>query len=229
MIRQRGQPRKSPARDTTSPIFCSACRSRHRCSSARQLPLSRQFLGSVRQDEWKLRGNLTLNLGVRYEYVSPFSEENNRIANLDLSPAVLNPATGHAGRGCGSARANGPYSGNFPDPWSVPTAIILLHASASRGSHCRKPWCAADTASTTTPAPIRASCSIWPFSRRFRPRRPTSKPRPGALTLQNGFPAVPPAGITNNFGVNPNYRLGYVQIRNLDIQQQIRPTLIAEP
>jgi hypothetical protein len=26
--------------------------------------------------------------------------------------------------------------------------------------------------------------------------------------------------------VNPNYRLGYVQIRNLDIQQQIRPTLL---
>ena len=26
--------------------------------------------------------------------------------------------------------------------------------------------------------------------------------------------------------MNPNYRLGYVQIRNLDIQQQIRPTLL---
>jgi hypothetical protein len=26
--------------------------------------------------------------------------------------------------------------------------------------------------------------------------------------------------------VNPNYRTGYVQIRNLDIQQQIRPTLL---
>ena len=31
---------------------------------------------------------------------------------------------------------------------------------------------------------------------------------------------------TNNYAVNPNYRLGYVQIRNLDIQQQIRPTLL---
>ena len=47
---------------------------------------------------------------------------------------------------------------------------------------------------------------------------------PGELTLQNGFPAA--TGITNSYAVNPNYRLGYVQIRNLDIQQQIRPTLL---
>ena len=51
-----------------------------------------------------------------------------------------------------------------------------------------------------------------------------SQTAPGELTLQNGFP--PPSGITNDYAVNPNYRMGYVQIRNLDIQQQIRPTLL---
>src|SRR4029077_12833702 len=48
----------------------------------------------------------------------------------------------------------------------------------------------------------------------------------GDLTLQDGFPRVSTGGVTNNYAVNPNYRLGYVQIRNLDIQQQIRPTLL---
>ena len=48
---------------------------------------------------------------------------------------------------------------------------------------------------------------------------------PGELTLQSGFPPPLPS-ITNSYAVNPNYRLGYVQIRNLDIQQQIRPTLL---
>jgi hypothetical protein len=51
---------------------------------------------------------------------------------------------------------------------------------------------------------------------------PSSTP----LTLQNGFPAPAAGTITNSYGVDPNYRLGYVQIRNLDIQQEIRPTLI---
>jgi len=41
------------------------------------------------------------------------------------------------------------------------------------------------------------------------------------LTLANGFPAASSSTVTNNFAVNPNYRLGYVQIWNLDIQQEL--------
>jgi trimeric autotransporter adhesin len=51
-------------------------------------------------------------------------------------------------------------------------------------------------------------------------------PTAGEFTLANGFPTPASTGVTNNYAVNPNYRFGYVQIRNLDIQQQIRPTLL---
>ncbi len=46
------------------------------------------------------------------------------------------------------------------------------------------------------------------------------------LTLQNGFPVPPVNTITNNYAVNVNYPLGYVQIWNIDIQQTITPTLV---
>src|SRR6266403_297455 len=39
------------------------------------------------------------------------------------------------------------------------------------------------------------------------------------LTITNGFPSAGNT-VTNNFAVNPNYRLGYVQIWNLDVQRE---------
>jgi hypothetical protein len=46
------------------------------------------------------------------------------------------------------------------------------------------------------------------------------------LTLENGFPAVAPGTVTNNFGVNRNYRLGYVQAANFGIQQEVTKTVL---
>src|SRR5260370_25491852 len=40
-----------------------------------------------------------------------------------------------------------------------------------------------------------------------------------AGTPPNGCPAVSPSTITNNFAVNANYRVGYVQVWNRDVQQ----------
>jgi hypothetical protein len=41
------------------------------------------------------------------------------------------------------------------------------------------------------------------------------------LTLENGFPTSSAAAVTNNYALDPNYRLAYVQIWNLDIQRQL--------
>ena len=46
----------------------------------------RQFrVAGYAQDDWKITDRLTLNLGVRYEFDSPYTEVNNRIANVILS------------------------------------------------------------------------------------------------------------------------------------------------
>jgi len=37
------------------------------------------------QDDWRARSWLTLNLGVRYDIFTPFTEEQNRLSNLDVS------------------------------------------------------------------------------------------------------------------------------------------------
>jgi hypothetical protein len=178
------------------------------------------------QDEWKLRGNLTLNLGIRYEYISPLTEENNRLANLDLSPAVLNPTLGAPAVAVVLPGQTGPYSGSLPDSLVRPDR----KGFAPRVGFAWKPF------SKTV---VRGGYGInyntgayqgivqhLAFQPPFSTAETNIQTNSGELTLASGFPTPSAKDITNNYAVNPNYRFGYVQIRNLDIQQQIRPTLL---
>ena len=178
------------------------------------------------QDEWKARANFTLNAGVRYEYVSPFTELNNLIANLDLSPAVLNPALPNAAVAVIVPGHTGPYSGSLPSSLVRPDRNNF----APRIGFAWKPRqftvVRGGYGINYNTGAFQTIAQNLAFQPPFSVAQTNIQTFPGELTLQDGFPTPPPGNITNSYAVNPNYRLGYVQIRNLDIQQQIRPTLL---
>ena len=178
------------------------------------------------QDEWKVRGNLTLNLGIRYEYVSPLTEENDRIANLDLSPAVLNPAVGTPAVAVVLPGQTGPYSGAVPASLVRPDRNNFAPRMGIAWKPFSKTIVRAGYGINYNTGAYQGIAQQLAFQPPFSTTETNLQSAAGNLTLADGFPAGSTNGITNNYAVNPDYRLGYVQIRSLDIQQQIRPTLL---
>jgi outer membrane receptor protein involved in Fe transport len=171
------------------------------------------------QDEWKVTGNLTLNLGLRYEYVSPFREKNNRLVNLDAAPGFSAVAAVLPGQ-------SGPFTGVFP--------VMLVEPDrnnfAPRVGVAWKPF-----AKTVVRAGYGINYNTGQYSSiaqqlAFQPPfsfTQTNVASAGTpLTLESGFPVVAPTTTTNNFGVDRDYRLGYVQLWNLNIQREIRSDLV---
>ena len=92
------------------------------------------------QDDWRKGPGLTLNLGVRYDLVRPYTEADGQMVNLDATPdftAVTPVLSGETG----------PYSGRVseragPDA----TSTTSLRRSASPGVPRPSPSCAPGTA-----------------------------------------------------------------------------------
>ena len=59
------------------------------------------------QDDWRLKANLTINAGIRYEDYSPLSEADNRLVTLDAPPGFTAASPVIAG-------GSGPFSGPLP-------------------------------------------------------------------------------------------------------------------
>jgi hypothetical protein len=73
------------------------------------------WFGAFVQDNWRVGGRLTLNLGLRYDLMPPFYDKGNRLSAIDVEGrrVVVSSSDGRIGEGADFPR----YAGNFPLPF----------------------------------------------------------------------------------------------------------------
>jgi len=190
------------------------------------------------QDDWRIRPSLTLNYGMRYEYFSPYAEKYGRLANLYLT---FNPALNPSLTGVTAVSPNGSSIGSITTTAVSPQTLI--HPDRNNFSpRVGFAWKVPTKYSKDTV--VRGGYGVnynttqySTFALRLASEPPFADTQTNiaanngcntyltwaSVTSSNTSPAFncSNSGIANNYAVDPNYRLGYVQIWNLGIQRTL--------
>ncbi|MDE3200014.1 MAG: TonB-dependent receptor [Acidobacteriota bacterium] len=167
------------------------------------------------QDDWRVRSNLSLVVGIRYEYFAPYTEKTDRLANISTNAqqdfrsltevtaqnatnlprslvypyrVAFQPRLGMALRLPHQTVLRGGYGINFTNGQYATFASTMAH---------QPPFANVQNNSSTIDCPV---------------------PAVDCYSLANGFPA--PA-VIGNYALDPHYRLPMVQEWNVDIQKTL--------
>lgn len=180
------------------------------------------YVGYV-QDEWRARSNLTFNLGLRYEYVTPYSEKFGHLANLDV-------AAGFTGVSVVTPGVIGPFSGAFPD------SLIDSDRNnfAPRFGFAWRPKATGKTVLRGGYSMFYDGTSYGTIATQLAGQPPfaqtsslTTSPQ-RVLTINDGFGVDDTNLVTNTYAVGRNFRLPYAQTWNFAVQRDLPFNLMLE-
>ena len=170
------------------------------------------------QDDWRPSTNLTLNLGLRYEYVSPLGEEHDHLVNLDVTPGFTAAVPVIAGQA-------GAFSGAFP------TSLV----NGDRNNVAPRvgvAWKAKPDLTVRSGFGINYSLGAYAGIAQHMAGQPpfavsnTLLGTLGSPLLLGGALTLPGPATSNSFGIDRNYQLPAVAIWNLDVRRQFGPDLV---
>jgi hypothetical protein len=176
--------------------------------------------GAFGQDDWRVRSNLTLNFGLRWEYFTPLTEKYGHIANLNIAPGFTAASVVTPGDSSGL-----PASLLRPDKHDFAPRVALAWKPIPNKSLQFR----AGYGIYYNPSVYNSIATKLAAQPPFAQTATLNTSLADVLTLENGL-TVTPAGkqILNTYAVDPNYQVGYAQSWNANIQTDLPNSLVLD-
>ena len=173
-----------------------------RTKGSGQAYLRQSVYAGYAQDDWRITPRLTLNLGLRYEYASPYTDARNNLLNLDYSDLPSPPQLVRVSSGSNPDRNN--FAPRVGLAWQ-PIARTVFRAGY--GIYY-SPEIAVETYDLL-------------LNGLLNEKNETSGTQLPILTTRNGFPVTANTGFPTYFGLDPHARTPYVQQWTASLQREL--------
>ena len=174
-------------------------------------------------DDWHLRPELTVNVGVRWEYGAPITELKNRLVNLDVAPnfTAVSPVLASDPAGLLTGQIY-PASLIRPDRRDIEPRLGISWRPIPGSSLVVRAGYGVYADTSVYQATALQLAQQSPLSNTLSAQNSNGCP----LTLANGLIRKPCTATTpNTFAIDPNFRVGYAQTWQLALQRDLPAAL----
>ena len=173
-------------------------------------------------DDWRATPSISFNFGLRWDYSTPVTEKYGRLVGLDITPGFTASAPVIASDPTGSLSGmRYPSSLINPDKHEVSPRVSLAWKPIFGSSMVVRGGYGVYYNSSVYLSIANGMTQQSPLSKSLNVANSLTTP----LTLANGFIASPNI-TTNNFAVDPNYRVGYSQNWYVSVQQNVTASMV---
>jgi len=188
------------------------------------------WLDGFVNDDWRMKSNLSLNIGLRWDFQAPVHELYNRLVNLNIGPDFTSESAvcATAAPATASSKCTLASQAGFPDSLVRPNYRefqprigVTWRPFTQRSTVIRAGYGIYFNTSVYQPLASQMAQQA-PLSNSLTQQNPLTNP----YTLSNAFLSQSSVTIPQTYAIDPNFRIGYLHYWQASIQQNLSSSVI---
>jgi hypothetical protein len=182
-------------------------------------------------DDWRIKSNLSINFGLRWDFQAPVDEKYNRLVNLNIGSGFTSAepvcATAHPGCNLLASQAGYPDSLVRPNYRELqPRVGIAWRPLPQRSTVVRAGYGLYYNTSVYQPLANQMAQQAPLSNSVNQPNVVCTPPCSPPITLATGFPLTATGVTQQAYAIDPNFHIGYLHYWQASVQQNLSSSIV---